>query len=54
MMENDRAIFTCFGWAGGVAALQASVVEGIRGMIQGGGLLIHPDLFAKTNFHLFC
>jgi hypothetical protein len=21
---------------------------------QGGGLLIHPDLFARTDFHLFC
>jgi hypothetical protein len=22
--------------------------------IDGGGLLIHPDLFARTDFHLFC
>jgi hypothetical protein len=21
---------------------------------SGGGLLIHPDLFAQTDFHLFC
>ncbi len=54
-MENDRAIFTCFGWSGGVPALQASVVvEGIRGMIQGGDLLIHSDPFALIDSHLFC
>jgi len=22
--------------------------------VPGGGLLIHPDLFAPTDFHLFC
>jgi hypothetical protein len=22
--------------------------------IDGGGLLIHPDLFVRTSFHLFC
>ena len=22
--------------------------------IRGGGLLIHPDLFARTDFHFFC
>jgi hypothetical protein len=26
----------------------------LREKWSGGGLLIHPDLFAQTNFHLFC
>jgi hypothetical protein len=37
-----------------VCLLQASVVEGIRGTIQGDGLLIHPDLFVLIAFRLFC
>ena len=28
--------------------------DGIQGTIQSGGLLIHLDLFAGTDFHLFC
>ena len=32
--------------------LKAALVHVIE--IHGGGLLIHPDLFAQTDFRLFC
>jgi hypothetical protein len=41
MMENDHAIFTYFGWTGGVPALQITTIfdnpDTARGIAQLGG-----------------
>lgn len=39
---------------GSGAPLDAGGYEIFRPIARGGGLLIHPDLFAQTDFHLFC
>jgi hypothetical protein len=38
-------------WDSGTVLTQVACVEEFIG---GGGLLIHPDLFARTDFRLFC
>src|SRR5882724_3028257 len=43
----------CDGFSDCCGTIATTTTEGIREAIAS-GLLIHPDLFAQTNFHLFC
>jgi len=49
--HNERAYL---GWQPNLVAIGRGYARSLVERLTTGGLLIHPDLFAQTDFHLFC